>query len=196
MSKNGYHKNPALNEVTKLAVSLGWTQKDATDHGGYRLLCPEKECYERVYSTPNNPEGAASHIRDTIISCRHSPRVKDAIKQCSEYLDEAEEKITAAERLMQSQGLMRQAESEKQKITSLLDEAAKLESLGMDTLAIYGISGDSIPAIAKSAKKSVNKASKELSSLPIINEEISRSKCQISSMRGRIKRAQKGIDQP
>jgi hypothetical protein len=80
MTHRKTHPNKEIEAAIKLAEKQGWRcRKSGTcGHGWGRLLCSSKTrigCSVAIWSTPNDPNEHAKHIRGKINSCRHKNAV-------------------------------------------------------------------------------------------------------------------------
>ena len=76
MTKRKTHPNKEIEDAIKFAEKQGWRcRKSGTcGHGWGRLLCPLKNrmgCGVTIWSTPNDVDEHAKHIRGKVNSCRH-----------------------------------------------------------------------------------------------------------------------------
>lgn len=70
------HPNKEIEDAIKFAEKHGWRSRKSGScgHGWGRLLCPLKNrmgCGVTIWSTPNDPDEHAKHIRGKVNSCRH-----------------------------------------------------------------------------------------------------------------------------
>lgn len=77
------HPDKHIEKAIQYAEAQGWYVVKSNGHAWGRLLCQHEGrdgCKFSVWSTPNNPESFARHIRREVDSCTHFERDNETEK--------------------------------------------------------------------------------------------------------------------
>lgn len=82
------HSKSWFREVLKKARGMGWSLETHTNHGTYKLRCPDGRCQLVVFSTGKGGETVAKRYLHKVSRCNHG--VADSLEKAADLLVKAE----------------------------------------------------------------------------------------------------------